>query len=187
MAIEHFRVITFLVYLASWLAVAVGAVMGAIPGRKQRAGAGAGISPAVAAGTLLQVVAVLPITMALGDAPLRPGMGGMLAALALAPFGAAMYWWALRSAPSGSEGDQLVTGGAYRVLRHPMYLGFLALVMATGLLATATLRLGVAIALYLAGTELRVAAEEAELAERFPGEYAEYQRATRWRYLWGLR
>ena len=186
MSLEHFRVITFLVYLGSWLAVVVGAIAGAIPRRKQ-AEEGIAMSPAVAVGTILQVVAVLPITLTLSDGPLRPRMMELVGAFALAPFGAAMYWWALRSAPHGNGARGLATRGAYAVLRHPVYLAFFALVVATGLLASAGWKLVAAIAIYVTGTELRIAQEEAELAGRFPDDYPRYVRATRWRYLPGLR
>jgi protein-S-isoprenylcysteine O-methyltransferase Ste14 len=186
MSLEHFRIITFLVYLGSWLAVAVGAIAGAIPRRRQ-VEEGAAMPPTAALGTMLQVVAALPITLTLSDGPLRPGVVELLGALAVAPFGAAMYWWAVRSTPRGDGARRLATGGAYEALRHPMYLAFFALVVATGLLASGGWKLAVAAALYLAGTELRIAAEETELAQRFGDEYSAYRRATRWRYLWGIR
>jgi protein-S-isoprenylcysteine O-methyltransferase Ste14 len=41
--------------------------------------------------------------------------------------------------------------------------------------------------LYLVGSELRIASEERELAQKFPEDYAAYRTRTRWRYLPGLR
>jgi protein-S-isoprenylcysteine O-methyltransferase Ste14 len=81
----------------------------------------------------------------------------------------------------------LVTGGAYAWLRHPIYLAFLAMLIATGLLASASVQMIAAVILYVTGSELRIAAEESELSEKFPAEYARYRLKTRWRYLPGLR
>lgn len=93
-----------------------------------------------------------------------------------------MYWWALRSGSAG-----LVTSGAFAVVRHPMYLGFFLLVMATALLASARWTMLAALAVYALGTEMRVAKEEAELEQRFGGEHVRYRARTRWRWLPGLR
>ena len=68
-----------------------------------------------------------------------------------------------------------------------MYLSFLAMLLATGLLASAGFKLVVATVLYLLGSEMRIASEEAELEEKYPAAYAQYRRKTRWRYLPGLR
>ena len=80
-----------------------------------------------------------------------------------------------------------MTAGAYRQLRHPMYLAFLAMLLATGLLASAGLKLIVATGLYIVGSEIRIASEEAELEQKFPKEYPRYRSKTRCRYLPGLR
>ena len=45
----------------------------------------------------------------------------------------------------------------------------------------------VVVAVYLAGSELRIDSEEEHLARTFRGEYEQYRRRTRWRYLPGLR
>ena len=68
-----------------------------------------------------------------------------------------------------------------------MYLAFLMMLIATGLLVSTGLKLVAPIALYLWGSEMRVASEEAELVAQFPEAYAQYRRRTRWRYLPGLR
>jgi len=85
------------------------------------------------------------------------------------------------------EPDQLITTGAYRWLRHPIYLAFLLLLLASGLLISAGTNLILSTALYLFGSELRIALEESELTARFPTAYPQYCKQTRWRYLPGLR
>jgi protein-S-isoprenylcysteine O-methyltransferase Ste14 len=185
MAVEHFRVITFLVYLGSWLALAVAAAMGAIPRRKQAGAPRPAMTGHELIGLVLQCVSALPITLSLSEGPLRPQVWELVGALVLAPLAAGVFWWAQRSAPGNVEG--VVTSGAFAVVRHPMYAAFLAMLIATGLLASAPLRLAAGVALYLAGTELRVAAEEAGLTARYGGEYEAYRKQTRWRYLPGIR
>lgn len=174
---EWLRVASFCAYLASWVAVGVGAVVG-MRRKSEGEGSGAGLG----LGVLLQVAAVLPVTLTLGEGALRPAVGELAGALVLAPLGAGLYWWALRSGESG-----LVTGGAFAVVRHPMYLGFFLLVVATALLASARWTVAAAVAVYALGTEVRVAQEEAELGRRFGEEHARYRARTRWRWLPGVR
>jgi protein-S-isoprenylcysteine O-methyltransferase Ste14 len=187
MPIEPLRIAAYCTYLAAWLVFAISAFIRAIPARSAEAKTPFLVTVPVVAGTLLQAVSALPITLALPEGPLRPRTFELAAALALAPLGAALFVWANRSAPHHAGQGTLVTQGAYRWLRHPIYLAFLAMLLATGLLASSVLRLAVAVAFYLAGSELRIATEEAELAERFPGEFGQYRLRTRWRYLPGLR
>jgi protein-S-isoprenylcysteine O-methyltransferase Ste14 len=104
----------------------------------------------------------------------------------MAPLGAAIYIWALRSGRRADPGT-LVTTGAYALVRHPIYLGFFALLVATGLLASSGVKLVAAAIVYLAGSELRIAYEEGDLADKFPDRHAEYKARTRWLYLPGAR
>src|SRR3954469_5503878 len=120
------RFIAFFAYLAGWLVFAAGAAAGAIPRlQKQAAGAPIRIKPTAAIGVLLQFASIAMITFRLGDGPLRPRMAELAAVAVLAPFGAALFVWALRSAP---RTDMLATDGVYRWIRHPMYVAFLAMV-----------------------------------------------------------
>jgi protein-S-isoprenylcysteine O-methyltransferase Ste14 len=139
------------------------------------------------AGMLMQGMSALPITLTLRDAPLRPSISELIGTIALASVAVGLFCWALWSVPSDTATDTLVTSGAYSWLRHPIYLAFLAMLLATGFVVSAGLPLIAAILLYVVGTELRIASEETELVERFPTEYPEYRRKTRWRYLPGLR
>lgn len=138
-------------------------------------------------GTFLQCAAALAVTLSMGSGALRPGLLEMIGALVLAPLASLVFVWAQFSVPRDASSGALVTGGAYRWLRHPMYLAFLMMLLATGLLVSTGLKLIVAVGLYLWGSEMRVASEEAELVAQFPEAYAEYRRRTRWRYLPGLR
>jgi protein-S-isoprenylcysteine O-methyltransferase Ste14 len=186
---EPLKLAAYCAYLGSWLVLAMAAVAVALPrlGRQRQAVVGKGMTAHELIGTVLQVLAAVAVTSSMASGPLRARTLELAGALVLAPAGAALFVWALRSAHRGADGDRLVTGGAYAWLRHPMYLAFFAMLMATGFLVSGGLRLILPVVLYVGGTELRIASEEAELAERFPEEYAQFRRRTRWRYLPGLR
>jgi len=187
MPIERLRLATFCVYLATWLVLAIAAAAGAMAGRHRRAAAFVQITAPVIVGTLLQAAGAFAITLSLGKGPLRPTELELIGALLLAPLAAGLFCWALRSVPYDAGAGSLVTTGAYAWMRHPIYLAFFAMLLATGLLTSTGPKLAVAAALYLAGSELRIATEEAELVEKFPAGYAQYRSRTRWRYLPGLR
>jgi protein-S-isoprenylcysteine O-methyltransferase Ste14 len=174
-------------YLAAWLVFAVAAVIGALPRMRRQAAVPTVITAPAVIGTLLQILAAFVITRSMNSGPLRPRTFELAGALILAPLGAALFVWALRSVPRDADADTLVTGGAYSWLRNPMYLAFLAMLIATGLLVAGGIKLVLPVLLYVAGSELRIASEESELAQKFPGSYARYKTQTRWRYLPGLR
>jgi protein-S-isoprenylcysteine O-methyltransferase Ste14 len=188
MSTEVLRLAAYVAYLGAWVVFASFAILHAIP-RSVGPDTSAPVRVSIPAmiGTLLQVVSALPITLSLPDGPLRPERLELAAALMLAPLGALLFVWSLRAAPKSATRNSLVTQGPYRWLRHPIYLAFFAMLVATGLLASAGLRLAAGIFLYLSGSELRIAVEEAELAHRYPEEHERYRRRTRWLYLPGLR
>jgi protein-S-isoprenylcysteine O-methyltransferase Ste14 len=181
------KIAAYCVYLAAWLVFAISAVVGALPLRRRQAVATTTITAPSLIGTLLQILAVFVITRSMGSGPLRPRTFELIGALVLAPFGAGLFVWALRSVPRDPNRDALVTGGAYAGLRNPIYLAFLAMLVATGFLISSRTKLILPVLMYLAGSELRIASEERELAQKFPDSYALYRRRTRWRYLPGLR
>jgi protein-S-isoprenylcysteine O-methyltransferase Ste14 len=186
---DPLRVAAFCAYLAAWVVFAVGAVVSGLPQiRKQAASPGPlRIHPATAVGTVLQIASAMVVTFFLGSGPLRPMRIELMGALVLAPLAAALFAWAVISASQRGGADKLVTRGAYAWIRHPMYLAFLGMLIATGLLASSVIRLAIAIVMYLAGSELRIASEERTLAVNFGSEYEQYRLRTRWRYLPGLR
>ena len=187
MPIEALRFTAFCAYLAAWFVFAIGAAANWIPWIQRQFGAPARLKPAVAIGTLLQIASILTITLRLSDGPLRPKPFELVAVALLAPFAAALFVWALLSAPRHAGPNTLVTRGVYAWMRHPIYLAILAMLLATGLLASDGRGLLVAVVIYLAGSELRIASEEEDLARAFRDEYAQYRLRTRWRYLPGLR
>jgi protein-S-isoprenylcysteine O-methyltransferase Ste14 len=185
--IDPLKIAAYWVYLAAWLVFAVAAMAGALQLVRRQATATTVITAPVLIGTLLQILAAFAVTRSMGSGPLRPRVFELVGALVLAPLGAALFVWALRSVPRDADGDTLVTEGAYSWLRNPMYLAFLAMLLATGFLISGGVKLILPVLLYVAGSELRIASEESELAEKFPEGYAMYRSRTPWRYLPGLR
>ena len=74
----------------------------------------------------------------------------------------------------------LVTGGPYRLVRHPMYVGELLSVLGA-LIGNVSLYNGLVVALLSASLAWRIFAEE-----RIVAEYTEYKSATKWRLLPGV-
>jgi len=175
------RLLAFVTYLAAWFVFAVAAGLNALTKVRQPSTPVVLHAPLVI-GTLLQFAGALAVTLAMsGSAPLSPPLAHLVAVTLLAPVAAILFIWTLRS-----QGPGLVTTGAYGQLRHPLYLAFFLMLLATGLLVTSLPKLAGAALLYLMGSELRLAAEERELLARYP-DYAAYRRSTRFRYLPGIR
>jgi protein-S-isoprenylcysteine O-methyltransferase Ste14 len=77
-----------------------------------------------------------------------------------------------------SPRQELVTGGPYAFVRHPLYAAFLIMLASTGLLS-ANWFIGVDGVLLIASiTVVRIPAEEAMLEGRFGERYREYRRRT---------
>jgi len=80
---------------------------------------------------------------------------------------------------AGLYGDhQLVRTGPYAVVRHPIYASLLAMTLSTGLVLARWPWLLAALALSIAGTEIRVGVEDRLLASRFGAEFSAYRKST---------
>lgn len=79
------------------------------------------------------------------------------------------------------EGHELVTGGLYRVIRHPSYLGLLLGTVGWALVFRSAIGVLVAL-LLLPPLVARMKSEEALLESEFGAQYTEYRRRT-WRLL----
>jgi protein-S-isoprenylcysteine O-methyltransferase Ste14 len=74
---------------------------------------------------------------------------------------------------------ELVRTGAYRVVRHPIYASMLGMMLLDVCLAGTLPGWPIALALFLAGTEIRVHVEDELLKERFGERFTEWQRSVR--------
>ena len=71
---------------------------------------------------------------------------------------------------------RLETGGPFAEVRHPLSLGFLCLMSATGLALSRWWGLPAALPLFLAGTWIRIRSEEAVLEEVYGEQFLEYRK-----------
>jgi protein-S-isoprenylcysteine O-methyltransferase Ste14 len=113
--------------------------------------------------------------------PFRLGISAVLEILA-----AVMAWHAVRSLGrqfrihAGVYHDhELVRTGPYALVRHPIYTSLLGMMLATMLsLRTSLAWSGVALALFIAGTEIRIRSEEALLEAKFGDAFHAYRKAV---------
>jgi protein-S-isoprenylcysteine O-methyltransferase Ste14 len=82
------------------------------------------------------------------------------------------------------RGHEVVSGGPYRIVRHPGYVGGIVTAVVTPLVLGSLWGL-ITAAVYVALITVRTALEDRTLQEELPG-YAEYARRTRYRLLPGL-
>ena len=118
------------------------------------------------------VVASYLLVMARGAGLLLGLAGAMLAMAGLFGLGPN-----LSVLPHPKDDASLVQGGAYALVRHPIYAGLIQGAFGWGLLTNSWLALAGGLALLLL-FDFKARREEAWLAARFPG-YREYQRRVR--------
>jgi protein-S-isoprenylcysteine O-methyltransferase Ste14 len=73
-----------------------------------------------------------------------------------------------------SADHQLVTSGAYRFIRHPIYGSMLCLLLGIGLMVTPWPLFLLSTAVFIGGTEIRVRIEDKLLASRFGERFRQY-------------
>jgi protein-S-isoprenylcysteine O-methyltransferase Ste14 len=73
----------------------------------------------------------------------------------------------------------LITSGPYRVVRHPVLASMLGMLISNAILISRWQATLCALAIYIAGTEIRVRAEDGLLARRFPDTFPPYRKRVR--------
>ena len=117
-------------------------------------------------------------------------VGQRLVGASLIAFGAALMSWSLiffrswRFRAKLDQGHQLATGGPFRILRHPIYMGLNLLSLGSAIWVP-TIVVWVAVVLMAVGSDLRARSEEALLKQAFGSAYAEYSRRTK-RFIPGI-
>lgn len=76
------------------------------------------------------------------------------------------------------EGHELVTSGAYGLVRHPIYTGMLGMLLGSALAVSSWWALLAGALVFLIGTGLRVRAEERLLIAEFGEAYRDYARTV---------
>lgn len=98
--------------------------------------------------------------------------------------GAALIVWTLvyfrswRFRATLDKGHELATGGPFRILRHPIYMGLNLLALGTALWIPTAI-VWAAFVLMAMGSDLRARAEETLLRQAFDSSYREYCARTR--------
>jgi protein-S-isoprenylcysteine O-methyltransferase Ste14 len=82
--------------------------------------------------------------------------------------------WAL--AARVIEGHELITSGPYARVRNPIYFAMFGMLLATGLALSRWPAVGVAILVFVLGTEIRIRSEERLLREAFEVQFDNYAR-----------
>ena len=77
------------------------------------------------------------------------------------------------------EDHELVTSGPYAIVRHPIYTSLLAMLLSTIFVLTPWQWAVFSLALFVAGTEIRVYAEDRLLASRFGDRFFDYKTRVR--------
>jgi protein-S-isoprenylcysteine O-methyltransferase Ste14 len=85
--------------------------------------------------------------------------------------------------PKPSKHSTLRVGGAYRLVRHPIYGGVMLVVLGWSLASSPLALLATALAALL--LELKSRREESLLSVRYP-QYEAYRRRVRWRFVPGV-
>lgn len=111
-----------------------------------------------------------------------PGWGRVIGSLIFGPLAAVTAFASVRHlgrqfrVQAGLYNDhELVRTGPYSVVRHPIYASLLSLLLATLLMLTPWEWIAVSLALFVAGTEIRVRAEDRLLASRFGAQFDDYR------------
>jgi protein-S-isoprenylcysteine O-methyltransferase Ste14 len=114
-----------------------------------------------------------------------PGLARIVVSMVLAPAGTLFGWLAVRHLGkqlrvlAGLYADhELIRTGPYAIVRHPVYASLFLMMLATGLLFARWQMLLLGLVLYIAGTEIRIHAEEGLLRARFGEQFEEYRRSV---------
>ena len=185
MKADYLKLASFVAYLASWVLFLIGGIVLSIPWveRSMRPRAEPARRDAHAlSGLVLQVAAAIVTTLLIPKGRLAVGSAGQVVVLILAPASALLFCLTAGIARS-ADPDELVTRGPYAAIRHPLYLSIYGMLVSTTLLMASPLAFAVSSVLYLAGTELRIAAEERGLEEKFGQAWRAYRDRVRVRYL----
>src|SRR5262249_40164904 len=143
----------------------------------------------VAQAMLLGLVAVAEIlgprwARSIADVVFAPGLVLLAAGALLFVAGIVALGPALTPLPLPRERASLREGGAYGLVRHPIYGAVILMVAGWSLIATPVgLAMTVLVGIFF---ELKSRREEEWLLARYPG-YEDYRRRVRWKFLPGLR
>jgi protein-S-isoprenylcysteine O-methyltransferase Ste14 len=112
-----------------------------------------------------------------------PSLARQVLGMVIGPISAVMAWHAVRHLGrqfrlhAGLYADhQLVRSGPYGIVRHPIYSSLFGMLICTILLLTEWTWALASVALFVAGTEIRVHSEDGLLESRFGDAFREWKR-----------
>ncbi len=126
------------------------------------------------------------VWLRLPPAGFQKGILPLLVSMILAPPAVALVWvasrhlgnqWRFQAAVN--EDHTLVQTGPYRLVRHPIYLSMFVMLLATAACWAWWPMAAISVLLFLAGTEIRIRAEDRLLADRFHESFDEYRSHVR--------
>jgi len=139
-------------------------------------------SAATLFGIFLEVLGIFGAFVFRFPADSPPGAARVAASMVFGLAAVAVAWYSVkhlgrqfRVRAGLWEDHELVRTGPYAVVRHPIYASLLALLLCTLLLLTPWRWALVSLAVFLAGTEIRVRTEDRLLASRFQDVFREYR------------
>jgi protein-S-isoprenylcysteine O-methyltransferase Ste14 len=137
-------------------------------------------------GILLQSLSFALVWAHVRPAGFAKSAPALIASMILGPLSVALAWVAARQLGKQwryeaalVEHHELIQTGPYRWVRHPIYVSIMGMLLATGAAWTWWPMLVPAFILFLAGTEIRVRAEDRLLAERFQESFIAYRSRVR--------
>lgn len=175
-------------WLISWILIAAGWLawlwpfLFRAPHRQHRASIT--VAGPTRAGLLLEVLAIFLAFAFRGEGPADPLRSGF--AVILVGASTVMAWQSVKHlgrqfrVHAGLYHDhELVRTGPYRIVRHPIYTSLMGMMIATMLMLSTPWRwAALSLALFVAGTEIRIRSEDALLESRFKEAFHEYRKAV---------
>jgi len=155
--------------------------------RRQAAGQKAVVrAPASKWGIILEMLGYALVWAYVRPVGFEKSVPSVIASMILAPLSVALGWAAARHLGKQwrfeaalSEDHELIQTGPYRWVRHPIYASMLGMLLATGFVWTWWPMFVAGLIFFLAGTEIRVRAEDRLLAERFQDSFTAYRSRVR--------
>lgn len=143
-------------------------------------------APASRWGILLVMVSFALLWTYIRPAGFHKSPLSLVLSMLLGPPSVALVWIATRHlgkqwryAAALREDHDLIQTGPYRWVRHPIYASMLGMVLTTGFCWTWWPQFIAAVAVFIAGTEVRIRAEDRLLAGHFGESFAAYRARTR--------
>lgn len=177
------KVVAFLELILCWVAWSLAFVK---PRKQAATQKKVAIAPGSRAGILLVMVSFALVWSYVRPMGFEKSVLSLITSMILGPPSVALAWAATRHLGKQwryqaalSEDHELIQTGPYRWIRHPIYTSMLGMLLATGACWTWWPMFAPAMIVFLAGTGIRVRAEDRLLAERFKDCFIAYRSRTR--------